>query len=307
MLSITVIVPTYNSEKYITRCLSSLLCQTLPIDEILVIDDGSTDNTIELVQKTFSNESHIRIISASHFGVSKARNIGINLAIGDLIGFLDSDDTWDEAKWEIHYKHLITHEDCVASFSNARIIPVASKSKNRNPIVPSTTENILLNHFVVEGSASSVIIRRDLLLSIGGFDTNLNFGEDWDLWIRVSCHAKICSIERILVSIYQVQGSSQNTAYPGLKNFHLTESHIRQWERYIWICDNSQFGEVSIRLLWSDIRKNIFNFCLYNGQYSKLFKNINSNLTIKIFPRNLPKRFYPLWIVIKQIQLKLRQ
>lgn len=109
---VSVIVPVYNGEKHIARAIDSLFEQTLKELEIIIVNDGSTDNTLEIVN-TYRSDSRIKIISQENKGVSAARNIGIDTAIGDYIGFLDSDDKIKSDMYEVLYQKILSEDACI--------------------------------------------------------------------------------------------------------------------------------------------------------------------------------------------------
>src|SRR5690606_18531829 len=93
---ISIVVPVYNSEKYLPECIESILNQNYANIELIIVNDGSTDNSLSIAEKFSENDSRIKILSQRNSGVSAARNLGISIAQGDYIGFVDSDDTVHE-------------------------------------------------------------------------------------------------------------------------------------------------------------------------------------------------------------------
>jgi glycosyltransferase involved in cell wall biosynthesis len=115
MKKISVIVPLYNTEKYIEEAILSLLNQTINIDQIIVVDDGSTDNGAEIVKKY----PKIELIQKENEGLKKTLNCGLSHATGDIIGFLDADDRWKTDKLKVQLDYLVNHPDVDVAFVNS--------------------------------------------------------------------------------------------------------------------------------------------------------------------------------------------
>ena len=189
---VSVIIPTFNREDVIANAVESALRQTYTKLEVIVIDDGSTDNT-ESQLKYFL--SKIRFVRQSNHGPSAARNKGIEIARGEIIAFLDSDDLWNETKIERQVAVLQSageHVPCclcnaklraddredTESFSVAEIVPTVDEGLWLNPAEIFATRFVFFNQ--------AVAIRKWALDRVGGFDESLWLLEDWDLALRLS-------------------------------------------------------------------------------------------------------------------------
>ncbi len=185
---ISVIIPTFNRVKVLDRAIRSVLNQTFEDFEILVMDDGSTDNSREMVEG-FA-DARIKYEWAENFGgPAVPRNRGLNLARGEYIAFLDSDDWWHPQKLEVSLKYLERGADVVyhdlfrAKKSNQRIFWKKIPARNlKSPIFVD---------FIVNSNAlpnSSVVVRKQILHDIKGFaeDRDLIAAEDYDAWLRVA-------------------------------------------------------------------------------------------------------------------------
>jgi glycosyltransferase involved in cell wall biosynthesis len=185
---VTVILPAYNAAQYISETIDSVLNQSYQNFELLVIDDGSTDNTADLVRAYVQQDSRVQIISQPNQGVSAARNHGIDRAVGEFLAFLDADDLWVPDKLEAHVRHLCSDDRLGMSF--ARIEYIDSESKRTGQKSNLRLKNIQPQHFYQDNLActpSNVVIRRVVLQEIGGFDSDLSGLADIDLFLRVSC------------------------------------------------------------------------------------------------------------------------
>lgn len=121
MIKVSVIIPVFNTEKYISKCLSSLVNQTLDDIEIICVNDGSTDNSLEIIEKIANNDARIKIINQEHKKQGAARNAGLRIAEGEYIGFVDSDDWIDLNYYEMLYNTAKKYDADIALATNVRI------------------------------------------------------------------------------------------------------------------------------------------------------------------------------------------
>ena len=189
MFNVSVIIPTFNREKYLEKTINSVLLQTFPVLEILVCDDGSTDKSKEIVLN-FSDE-RVKWIDGNHAGLPAApRNRGILMSKGNWIAFLDSDDTWLSNKIEVQYKKIKQFRlDAVCSNAK-RIIPgVINTSLYHNNIEKDflTFKDILKSNKII---CSSVVINKKIFKKTGIFNEHKKFKaiEDYALWLKVATH-----------------------------------------------------------------------------------------------------------------------
>ncbi|MDC0932439.1 glycosyltransferase family A protein [Arcobacteraceae bacterium] len=182
-MKISLIIPTYNREKLLSKTISSVLNQTVKIDEIIIIDDGSTDNTKEIVNN-FQNNT-IKYIYQENKGVSNARNHGIKIASYEWLSFLDSDDIWEEEKIEKQIKfhkqnpHIfLSHTDELWMFNNKIIKQKKHQLKPSGFCFEENIPNTLIG-------ASTLIVHKKVFEDVGYFDEDLIACEDYDLWLRI--------------------------------------------------------------------------------------------------------------------------
>ncbi len=191
MASISVVIPAYNAEKTIAQAILSVVAQSVPVDQIIVVDDGSTDNTAALVRAEFPQ---VQLQRVANGGPSRARNLGMRLASGDWIAFLDADDRWHPEKMRIQLAVQDSGVQLVAS--NWRRGAEFSSVPDPIPRTQLTYKDLLrLNQF----QTSTVIIARQLANALGGFDSNVDGAEDWDYWLRASRKTTIVKVEWPLV------------------------------------------------------------------------------------------------------------
>lgn len=137
MIKVSVIIPVFNTEKYISKCLSSLVNQTLDDIEIICVNDGSTDNSLEIIEKIANNDARIKIINQEHKKQGAARNSGLKIAEGEYIGFVDSDDWIDLNYYEMLYNTAKKYDADIALATNVRI--GNGKTKKRLEITEEKT------------------------------------------------------------------------------------------------------------------------------------------------------------------------
>ncbi len=186
-MQISVIIPTFNRANFMIKTIKSIQEQTIKPDEIIIVDDGSTDHTVQLVidQLELCDTIKTKYVYQKNKGVSGARNTGIKFARNDWIAFCDSDDIWEKEKLEkqinfhkTNQNILISHTDELWKF-NDKIIK--QKKHQLKPSGYCFKDNLSLCKI----GASTVILHKSILEDIGLFDESLTACEDYDLWLRI--------------------------------------------------------------------------------------------------------------------------
>ena len=178
--TVSVVIPTFNRAHLLPDAVNSVLDQTVPVLEILIADDGSTDDTVAWVRRRAATEPRIKLIPCVHGGVSRARNAAIAEAQGEWIAFIDSDDQWEPAKLDRQFRLLARDRDLVALFSGL------SFHDGARPLLPRQDPSLFaLRCTAVVPQPSVAVVRTDALRAVGGFDPDLPTCEDWDLWFRL--------------------------------------------------------------------------------------------------------------------------
>ena len=189
---VTVVVPAYNVSKYIQEALASLEKQTFTDFEVLIVDDGSTDNTADVVQKFCQRDSRFKLLQKPNGGLSSARNYGIHHAQGEYIALLDGDDVYHKDKLATHVARLYSRDDVGLVYSASRTIRDDGKptfiALNGKPIHPNPLLALLCKNFI--GHGSNAVFRRCLIEEVGGFNESLRSWEDVDLWLRIAATQK---------------------------------------------------------------------------------------------------------------------
>jgi glycosyltransferase involved in cell wall biosynthesis len=208
-MKISVVIPTYNRRTQVLRAIDSVRAQTVPVDEIIVVDDGSSDGTTGEVQSRYG--SGVRIFSQKNGGAAAARNRGIREAQGEWTAFLDSDDVWLSTKIERQLETLtrlggefgVCFTDSVFEGNPgkklSRFQEVGLQNAQRFGVLDEPVKWIVAwqNPFYIP----SVLVRRRLLQDVGCFDQALVLGEDTDLLFRLSFRTRFCFVAEQLVRI----------------------------------------------------------------------------------------------------------
>jgi glycosyltransferase involved in cell wall biosynthesis len=202
---VSVIMPAYNSAKYIAEAIDSVLAQTYPMLEIIVVDDGSTDSTGEIVKKYVEKQRNketkrqIRYIYQENKGPAAARNNGIRAAKGGYIAFLDSDDIWLTEKIELQMAKF-GEDDSYSMIHTGRIrigldgaVQPAKAYEVQDGFI---FEKLLMTNFIC---TSTSLVKKTCFDEVGLFDEDSNICEDYDMWLRISVNHKIGLIKQPLI------------------------------------------------------------------------------------------------------------
>lgn len=189
MKGISVVIPTYNREKQLTRALQSVLRQRQACDEIIVVDDGSTDNTSALVSSFMQVESpEVIYLYQSNKGPAAARNLGIRKSKYDRVAFLDSDDHWHKDKLQKQAAGMDKHPDILISHTREKWLRRGKHLNQKKKHQPGNGDIFKHCLQLCAVGMSTVMVNRELFELVGYFDESYRCCEDYDLWIRTSCN-----------------------------------------------------------------------------------------------------------------------
>ena len=229
-IRISVVIPAYNAAWCLPRCLKSIFAQTLKPAEVIVVDDGSTDNTAALAA-----ELGARVISQTNSGIADARNKGIQNASGEWIALMDADDLWAPEKLERQAARL--RPETVLVYTGIRIFddhgirseklavdPAAARKmlRYRNPITPST-----------------VLMKRAAVIQIGGFRSGLHACEDWGMWFRLRALGQFDAVPDPLTDYYVYHNSLSANPEIMLQAAEIIidailTADLRGFDRWLW-------------------------------------------------------------------------
>ncbi|GHU08817.1 hypothetical protein AGMMS50225_08180 [Betaproteobacteria bacterium] len=202
---VSVIIPAHNAGRYVLEAIDSVLAQKHNSIEILLIDDGSTDGTADLVERELPQ---VRVIRQNNAGVAAARNTGLRHVNGDVICFLDADDGWFPGKLAAQLDHLVKHPDVGAVFhawenwwadASGHYSPFCWQPPGDPTCLDLTQSGWIYPQLLMEYilHTSTVMIRREWVEKVGFFRTDLVVGEDYDYWLRLSRETKIDKLAAI--------------------------------------------------------------------------------------------------------------
>ena len=202
-LSVSVVIPAFNREQTIVRCLKSVVGQTYPAMEILVVDDGSADNTRRIVADFPSDK--VSLLCQDHKGAQAARNKGIISAKGEYIAFLDSDDEWLPHMLEEAVSCLMDKGEHCVIYSDCYVRTGESQKLARLPDCEGDSYAALLKS---TGPTISMLVKRELLLGIGLLDEKVAAYQEWDTAIRLAQRAEFVHIHKPLFNYYMHDGET---------------------------------------------------------------------------------------------------
>jgi len=217
-MKISLIIPSYNRSNSLKRALQSVLSQSLLPNEIIVVDDGSSDNTADMLRHDFPQVTYLY---QANKGVSSARNLGIKHSTGDWIALLDSDDTWLSYKLEKQVNALqkspdikICHTEEIWIRNGVRVNAMNKHKKSGGWIFEQCLPLCAM-------SPSSIMIHRDIFERLGLFDESLVACEDYDLWLRISNQYPVLFVEQPLINKYGGHTDQLSQQHWGMDRFRI--------------------------------------------------------------------------------------
>lgn len=209
MVKISVVIPAYNAESTIKETIESVRKQTFKDFELIVIDDGSTDKTVEVVDSI--KDSRIKLFSYSNGKLPVARNRGIEKAKGEYIAFLDADDLWTNDKLEKQLAALETNLEAAVAYSRTSYIDEKGNFLYQgNPVSfnGNVLRELLLTNFLINGS--NPLIRKKAIDSVGMFDPLLKSSEDWDYYLRLAIKYPFVAVPEYQI-LYRKSGNNMSS------------------------------------------------------------------------------------------------
>ncbi len=218
-MSVAIIVPAYNAQKYLAITLDSVLAQTVTDWELIIVDDGSTDRTLQIIADYCTRDSRIRLLQQKNAGAATARNTGSQAvkADTDYLMFLDADDLLEADALETLLEALVAHPDALGAHALGRIIDSEGRfdrvgeleawGRDRQRVVGNRLHAVSVHEptdFSVVAyinciiSPGAVLLRRSAFESTGPFDTALRNAEDWDMWLRMLVGGHFIFIDKCL-------------------------------------------------------------------------------------------------------------
>ena len=318
LMTISVVIPLYNKQNAITATLQSVLAQTYTDYEVVIVNDGSTDNSVQVVQEFFDKHpslqgrDRVRLITQTNAGVSAARNIGIQEAKYDYIALLDGDDLWDE-----HY--LEEQVKLIQDFPEAKMWGVNYADIVNGKVYPyqqGMGENFrgyIENYFGTSHGdlfcSSSVVLTKQIVQEVGMQDERMAYSEDLDLWYRIILRTKVAFSTKVLAYYNK---DAENRAE---QNFHAHFDIKRRMEYYIdkyipYFAESLSFARfISLRAAWLILQEGYYFGNKYDREATdKIVKYLAyEHMPVKyrlIFqtPRFIGRIVYELTKLVKKIK-----
>jgi glycosyltransferase involved in cell wall biosynthesis len=241
---VSVIIPTYNSGVFLKEAVESALDQDYPNLEVVVVDDGSTDDSLSLLTKYFDR---IQIVKSQNFGAASARNLGILASSGEYLAFLDSDDKWIQNKISLQIKKMFDEKLDLVYCAGQEFSTRGSVGKIHEPVFQGDCYQYYKKYpsrDVVAIGPSGVVLKKSIMHKSGIFDTKIPApSEDWDFFRRYSQHAKFgyCTDVLVLRRIHENNISRKSILgyYLGNRNALLK-----------MFLDDPQIGAIERRIIW---------------------------------------------------------
>ncbi|UPW19193.1 glycosyltransferase family 2 protein [Agarivorans sp. TSD2052] len=283
--TVSIIMPAYNAAAFIGKAIDSILNQGFSDYQIIVVDDGSKDHTLEVLEQYADD---ITLITQANGGASKARNTGIKAATGDFIAFLDSDDLWRTQKLALQVDAMQKNPNWVACYTETSY--KADEERNVQDerisatLVGKSLQQVFLHPYLV---TSSFMVRREILAKVGGFDESLKTAEDIDLYLRVAEQGVIGQVQKSLVWKADIEGSLGSLLSSYQDNLDVVDAFLaRQAEIEQW---RSLVGKVKAKIFF-DWGKDL----LWNQQAYPAFKVLSRSLLLKFSTATI-------WLMIKAL------
>jgi glycosyltransferase involved in cell wall biosynthesis len=208
---VSIVMPVFNSDRWLMKAIASIKAQSFPDFELIVIDDGSTDQTAQIVADAVRSDGRIRTARQDHRGIAAALNNGIALARSQIVARMDGDDIAAADRLQAQLAFLVAHPAVAGVGSWAYVI---DEQDHRIGELKPATEPTLLHGLLLKQNPfvhSSMMLRTDAIRSVGGYRPALDGAEDYDLWLRMSERAQFANIPQFLLS-YRSHPASANAA-----------------------------------------------------------------------------------------------
>lgn len=211
----TVVMPAYNAAAYLPQTIESVLSQTFTDFELIIIDDGSKDNTAAIAYNYQEKDKRVKVLPQSNQGVSATRNKGIDRSNSKYIAFIDADDKWLPDNLSFHLQHLEQNPDLGVSYGKVEFLH--PDGKHTGKIARGRLKALQPQHFLYNNptmTVSNLVVRQQVFQEIGCFDCTMKYSEDLDFLFRVACsHWRIEGIDRVLLGYRTTQGGLSSQLY----------------------------------------------------------------------------------------------
>jgi len=263
---VSVLIPVYKGETYLGRAVESALAQTYPNLELLIVNDGSPDNSRQVLQPYLSRPN-VRYIEKANGGVASARNAALSVATGEYVALLDQDDAWHPQKLERQVAVLSQHPEVALVHADVTYIDANDTVLPRDPYFPASVEGRCFDRFFMANPvmACTALFRRRVVDELGGFDEAIRFSDDYDLWLRIVRHHAVAYIDEPL-AMYRVHGSNESRKVGGIVG--ATMQTLRKALQTIPDC-RALVGSANVRLRFARLESALSRFHFSQGDWPR--------------------------------------
>jgi glycosyltransferase involved in cell wall biosynthesis len=279
---VSVVVIAYNCAQHVGHAIQSVLEQTWTNLELIVVDDGSTDSTGEVIQRI--SDPRITYVRQTNKGPNAARNEGIRHARGEFIAFLDCDDWWLPVKLEKQLARVTAEPEIGLVYSLAIRVDASGREGDRfDSIVEGRVLDRLLLGNCIAGSASSAMVTRRAIDAVGTFDESLHYAEDWEYWIRIASRFSVACVPDFDVYLLDRPGSqgknAQATRRDSLRFIHTALDRYAPSRPLFRRAALARLHYVASYNLWAagliwDARKELLRSLVYNPLHLTYYKRM---------------------------------
>lgn len=241
---ISVVIPVYNQAQFVRAAVDSVLSQTDPPGEIIVVNDGSTDGTAPELAR-YENDPRVRVLQQENRGVAAARNAGAALATGGLLAFLDADDIWLPEKLARQRERWISETDL--GLIHVGVLEVDENGEALAERLDGLEGKVALDLLlfkrpVILGGGSGMLIPANVFNELGGFDEQLSTSADWDLFYRIAARHPVGFVPEILLH-YRIHGANMHGNIPAMRHdmllgfakaFANTDEELKRQRRFCY-------------------------------------------------------------------------
>lgn len=266
---VSIIMPCFNAAKYIENTITRLFEQTYSCFELIVVDDGSRDESLAILNRLSGYYPAISVVTQANQGAGAARNVGLKLARGEFVAFLDADDGWDAEFLSVMVAELVSNPDVVLVYCGWQNLGL--QDKFCRPYIPDDferKEKILEILAACPWPIHAALIRKAVIDQVGGFDESLTSCMDYDLWLRIAVPGLIHRVEKVLAYYFHHDGDqiTKNRLKIALNHWHVQQKFLRAHPDVVNKIGKERVADVTKGRLLRQAYKNFWDRDLITAQ-----------------------------------------
>ncbi|ALF52922.1 glycosyl transferase family A [Nostoc piscinale CENA21] len=266
MPKVTVVIPAYNAMQFLPETVESVLAQTFSDLELLIVNDGSSDNIVQWANNI--TDERVKLISQENQGVSAARNTGIMQSNGEYLAFLDADDLWKPTKLEKQILRFEEYPEAGLVYTWTHLVDTFAKPINR--VLASRLEGNVWKQILVAnmiGNGSSAMVRRSCFQTVGLFDPELSGAADRDMWIRIAVHYPFAVVKEPLTLWRQHTNSMSKKRQEMVKDLRRTiDKNFQSVSFDLLYLQNRSYSYMNLYQAWNSIDEGNIEEAIYFRQ-----------------------------------------